>query len=146
MLPTVNKTHLAGQQTSGNTCRLEMVCQGRTKEGTYPTVLTCWGLSLPCFLHPHSRASTLHRRRGPAPTLQSVHSTQKMGSSPGAFRASSFLSCTGQHTPASHSLPSCSSQLKSEVHNAPCSEASPAEMLEGLLCPSGTDACLAWGL
>lgn len=66
MLPTVNKTHLAGRQTSGNTCRLEMVCQGRTKEGTYPTVLTCWGLSLPCFLHPHSRASTLHRRWGPA--------------------------------------------------------------------------------
>ena len=96
--------------------------------------------------HPHSRASTLHRRRGPAPSLQSVHSTQKTWSSahtperplytedvvqsphsrasvlhrghgPAQEPSGSPPSCPapGQHTPASHSLPLRSSQLKSEV-------------------------------
>ena len=53
-------------------------CDGEgPRKGTYPVALACWSLSLPCFLHPHSRAPMLHRGCAPAPTLQSTHSTQR---------------------------------------------------------------------
>ena len=112
--------------------------------------------------HPHSRASTLHRRRGPAPSLQSVHSTQKTWSRAHTPEHPFYTEDMVQprsllglllpvlHRGSTHLLPTASpcappsSSLKS--HNASCSEASPAEILEGLLCPSGTDAYLAWGL
>ena len=182
-------------------------CDGEgPRKGTYPVALACWSLSLPCFLHPHSRAPMLHRGCAPAPTLQSTQSTQRTQSnahtperplctedavqcphprSPTLHRGrgpaptpqithSAQRMWSSAHTPehpfytedavqsrsllgllpvlhrgSTHHLPTASPRTPPsscfKSHNASCSEASPTEILEGILCPSGTDACLVMG-
>lgn len=156
----MNKTQLAGWETYENICCLEMVCHGRTKERHIP----CG----PNMLEPLSALL-------PAPSLQGTHSTQRTRSSAHAPEHLFYTEDEVQrplsrapiphrgrgpvqeplgllpvlHRGSTHLLPTASprappsSCLKS--HNASCSEASSAEILEGFLCPSGTDACLVMG-